>query len=49
MRLAAVLALLHGVSIGATYIVTKGDVTAIIVVEAIVSGITAGLSYYKAE
>jgi len=49
VRLAAVLAILHGVSFGAAYIVTQGDLTAIIVVEAIVSGITAGLSYYKKE
>ena len=47
VRLAAVLAILHGISFGATYIVTQGDLTTIIVVQAIVSGITAGLSHYK--
>ena len=49
VRLATMLAILHGISFGATYIVTQGDLTAIIVVQAIVSGITAGLSYYKEE
>ncbi len=47
VRLAAVLAVLHGISFGAAYIVTQGDLTTVIVVQAIVSGITAGLSYYK--
>jgi len=46
-KLCVVLALLHGLSIGCTYIVTQGNLTTVVVVEALVTGITAGLSYYR--
>jgi len=48
-KLAAVLAVLQGVSVGAAYIVSQGDLTVTIVWTAISTGITAGLSYYKNE
>ena len=46
-KLAAVLAVLNGVSVGLAYIVSQGNVTATIVWFAITAGATAGLSYYK--
>ncbi len=48
-KLAAVLAVLQGISAGAAYIVSQGDLTVTIVWFAISSGVTAGLSYYKNE
>jgi len=45
--LSAVLAVLQGISVGAAYIVSQGDLTATVVWFAISSGITAGLSYYQ--
>lgn len=48
-KLAAVLAVLQGISVGAAYIVSQGDLTVTIVWFAISSGVTAGLSYYKSE
>jgi hypothetical protein len=48
-KLAAVLAVLQGVSVGAAYIVSQGDLTITIIWAAISTGITAGLSYYKKE
>jgi len=46
-KLCVVLAVLHGLSIGCTYIVTQGNLTTVVIVEALVTGITAGLSYYR--
>lgn len=46
-KLAAVLAVLNGVSVGLAYIVSQGNITATIVWFAITTGATAGLSYYK--
>ncbi|MDH5690566.1 MAG: hypothetical protein OEY81_03940 [Candidatus Bathyarchaeota archaeon] len=46
-KLSAVLAVLQGISVGAAYIVSQGDLTVTIVWFAISSGITAGLSYYS--
>jgi hypothetical protein len=46
-KLAAVLAVLNGASVGLAYIVSQGDITATIVWFAISTGVTAGLSYYK--
>jgi len=46
-KLAAVLAVLNGASVGLAYIVTQGDLTTTIVWFAISAGVTAGLSYYK--
>ena len=45
--LATVLAIINGISIATTYIVSQGDLTTVIVVQAVVNGILAGLSYYK--
>jgi len=36
----------HGVSVALSYIITKGDVTAMILWFAVSTGVTAGLSYY---
>jgi len=47
LKLGVILALLHGLSISCTYIVTQGNLTTVIIVEALVTGITAGLSHYK--
>jgi len=46
-KLAAVLAVLQGISVGAAYIVSQGDITVTIIWTAISTGITAGLSYYS--
>ena len=46
-KLSAILAAIHGTSIALSYIVTKGDITAMILWFAISTGVTAGLSYYK--
>ena len=46
-KLSAVLAVVHGVSVGLAYIVSQGNVTATIIWFAISTGVTAGLSYYK--
>ena len=46
-KLSAILAAIHGTSIALSYIVTKGDITAMIIWFAISTGVTAGLSYYK--
>ena len=48
-KLAAVLAVLNGASVGLAYIVTQGDITVTIIWFAITTGVTAGLSYYKQE
>jgi hypothetical protein len=45
--LATTLAFLNGISVATTYIVSQGDLTTVIIVQAIVNGILAGLSYYK--
>ena len=46
LKLAAVLAVLQGISVGTAYIVSQGDLTVTVVWFAISSGVTAGLSYY---
>jgi len=46
-KLAAVLAVLNGVSVGLVYIVSQGNITVTIVWFAITTGVTAGPSYYK--
>jgi len=46
-KLAAVLAVLNGVSVRLAHIVSQGSTTATIVWFAITTGATAGLSYYK--
>ena len=48
-KLSAILAAIHGTSIAISYIVTKGDITAMIIWFAISTGVTAGLSYYKGQ
>ena len=48
-KLAAILAVFNGASVGLAYIVTQGDITATIVWFAITTGVTAGLSYYKEQ
>lgn len=47
LRLAAVLAVLNGVSVGLAYIVSQGNITVTIIWFAITTGVAAGLSYYK--
>ena len=46
-KLAAILAAVQGISIALSYIVTQGDITAMIIWFAVSTGVTAGLSYYK--
>jgi hypothetical protein len=46
-KLSAILAAIHGASVGLAYIVSQGNITATIIWFAISTGITAGLSYYK--
>jgi hypothetical protein len=46
-KLSVILAAVNCTSIALSYIVTQGDVTAMIVWFAVSAGVTAGLSYYK--
>jgi len=46
-KLSAILAVIHGASVGLAYIVSQGNITATILWFAISTGVTAGLSYYK--
>lgn len=46
-KLSAILAVIHGASIGLAYIVSQGNITATIIWFAISTGVTAGLSYYR--
>ena len=46
-KLSAILAVVHGTSIALSYMVTQGNVTAMILWFAVSTGVTAGLSYYK--
>jgi hypothetical protein len=46
LKLAAVLAVLQGISVGAAYIVSQGDLTVTVIWMAISTGVTVGLSYY---
>ena len=46
-KLAVILAVLNGASVGLAYVVSQGNVTATIVWFAITTGVTAGLSYCK--
>ena len=48
-KLSAILAVLHGTSLALSYVVTQGDVTAMILWFAVSTGITAGLSYYNEQ
>jgi hypothetical protein len=45
-KLSAVLAVVHGASIALSYVITQGNVTAMILWFAVSTGVTAGLSYY---
>ena len=45
-KLSAILAVVHGASIALSYIVTQGNVTAMILWFGVSTGVTAGLSYY---
>jgi len=45
-KLSAILAVIHGTSIALAYIVTQGNITAMILWFAVSTGVTAGLSYY---
>jgi len=45
-KLSAILAVVHGISIALSYIVTRGNITAMILWFAVSTGVTAGLSYY---
>jgi hypothetical protein len=45
-KLSVILAVVHGISIALSYIVTQGNVTAMILWFAVSTGVTAGLSYY---
>ena len=46
-KLSAVLTVVQGVSIALSYILTQGDITAMIMWSAVSTGVTAGLSYYN--
>jgi hypothetical protein len=48
-KLSAVLAAVHGVSVALSYVITQGDVTAMILWFAVSTGVTAGLSYYAEQ
>ncbi len=45
-KLSAILAFVNGTSAALSYIITQGDVTAMILWFAVSTGVTAGLSYY---
>ena len=46
-KLSAILAAIHGTTIALAYIITQGNITAMIIWFAISTGVTAGLSYYQ--
>jgi hypothetical protein len=46
-KLSAILAVVNGASAALSYILTQGDVTAMILWFAVSTGVTAGLSYYS--
>ena len=46
-KLSAILAIIHATSAALAYIVTQGNITATILLFAISTGVTAGISYYK--
>ena len=46
-KLSAILAVIHGASVGLAYIVSQGNITATILWFAVSTGVTAGLSYCK--
>ena len=48
-KLAAVMAVLNGIAVGASYIVSAGDLGVTIVVTAISVGLSAGVSYYEEQ
>ena len=48
-KLSAILAAIHGTSIAISYIVTKGDITAMIIWFAISTGVTAGSATTRAK
>ena len=48
-KLSVILAAVHGTSIALSYIITQGDVTAMILWFAVSTGVTAGLSYYTEQ
>lgn len=45
-KLSVILAVVHGASAALSYIITQGDITAMILWFAVSTGVTAGLSYY---
>ena len=45
-KLSAILAVVQGTSIALSYVITQGNVTAMILWFAVSTGVTAGLSYY---
>ena len=45
-KLSAILAIVHGASVALSYVVTQGNITAMICWFAVSTGITAGLSHY---
>ena len=45
-KLAAILAVAQGTSVALSYIITQGNLTAMILWFAVSTGVTAGLSYY---
>ncbi|MCW4016831.1 MAG: hypothetical protein NWF06_10710 [Candidatus Bathyarchaeota archaeon] len=48
-KLSVIIAAIHGVSIALSYIVTQGDITAMVLWAAVSAGATAGLSYYTEQ
>ena len=46
-KLSVILAAVQGTSIALSYIVTQGDITAMIILFAVSTGVTTGLSYYN--
>ena len=48
-KLSAILAAVQGTSIARSYIVTQGNITAMIIWFAVSTGVTAGLSYFNKQ
>jgi len=48
-KLSVILAVVNGASAALSYIITQGDVTAMILWFAVSTGVTAGLSYYSEQ
>ena len=48
-KLAAVMAVINGIAVGASYVVSQGNLGITVIVTAISIGLSAGVSYYEKQ